>query len=273
MSLTSLIRSDKELREEIRKAFSRPKLDRNKQLLAEPQTKHYGLVGTAFDYIFRFYLERINNVSNDNKVWIAEQAIELLAHNESVYEIGVEIINSVKELRKTFLKTGDLSEELIRQTLRMSYIDPIFRAGTGIEYIGMDADKADIDDIKKQFGLIEEKQFKAKNICILNPTFGEASRLVGGADADFLIDDKLIDIKTTKKLELKLNDFCQIIGYLLLHKISGINKQKEIVINQLGIYFSRYGYLFLFNVKDLIDDNSLHNFTEWFERRIKSRIC
>lgn len=82
----------------------------------------------------------------------------------------------------------------------------------------------------------------------------------------------MIDIKTTKKLELKLNDFCQIIGYLLLHKISGINEQKEIVITQLGIY-SRYGYLFLFNVKDLIDDNSLRNFTEWFERKIKSNSC
>ena len=80
-----------------------------------------------------------------------------------------------------------------------------------------------------------------------------------------------MDIKTTKKLELKLNDFCQVIGYFLLHRISGVNARKELEINQLGIYYSRYGYLFLFNTKDLIDDNSLEKFTEWFENTISSK--
>jgi len=232
MSLTSLIKSDKELRDKIKKAFSRPKLEKNKPLLVEPHTRRYGLVGTAFDYIFRFYLERLNNIQNESKPWIAEQAMALLPPDEEVYKKGTEIINNVKRLRKKFIKTGDLSDELIRQTLRMSYIDPIFRAGVGIEYIGVDADKADIEDIKEQLTLLNENLFRAKDTCILNPTFGEASMLVGGADADFVIDDKLIDIKTTKKLELKLNDFCQVIGYLLLHIISGIDGSKEIKINQ-----------------------------------------
>lgn len=269
MSLTSLIDIDKELRDKIRTTFPRPKLEKNKSLLVEPHTKRYGLVGTAFDYIFRFYLEKLNNIQNKSKTWIAEQAIELLVSNEEVYDAGVDIINNVKELRKEFIETGKLSQELIRQTLRMSYIDPVFRAGVGVEYIGADADKADIEDIEKQFALIEEKLFIAKDICMLNPTFGEASRLVGGADADLVIDDKLIDIKITKKLELKLNDFCQVIGYFLLHRISGIDGRKELEINQLGIYYSRYGYLFLFNIQDLIDENSLQTFTEWFENRIR----
>ena len=269
MSLTSLIKNDKELRDKIRAAFLRPKLEKSKPLLVEPLTKRYGLVGTAFDYIFRFYLEKLNNIQNKSKIWIAEQAIKLLMPNEEVYETGVEIISNVKELRNEFVETGKLSQELIRQTLRMSYIDPVFRAGVGIEYIGIDADKADVEDIERQFALIDEKLFMAKYICLLNPSFGEASKLVGGADADFVIDDKLIDIKTTKKLELKLNDFCQVIGYLLLHRIGGIDGRKEIEINQLGIYYSRYGYLFMFNVKDLIDGKSLHAFTKLFENRIR----
>ena len=177
MSLTSLIKSDKELRDKIRTAFSRPKLEKAKPLLAEPLTKRYGLVGTAFDYIFRFFLEKTNNVQNSSKVWIAEQAIELLLPNEEVYKTGSEIINNVKELKNEFIETGTLSRELIRQTLRMSYIDPVFRAGVGIEYIGVDADKEDIKDIEKQFALIEEELFRSKEVCLLNPTFGEASSL------------------------------------------------------------------------------------------------
>lgn len=266
MSLTALIKNDKELRDKIRSAFSRPKLEKNKPLLAEPLTKNYALVGTAFDYIFRFFLEKINNSSNPSQVWIAERGISLFG--EEVFEIGSEIIKNVKELKEEFIQTGNLSEELIRQTLRMSYIDIVYRAPVGIEDIGKDVGKADIEDIKNQFSLIDEKLFRSEEICLLNPEFGEATRLVRGADADFLIDKKLIDIKTTKNLQLQLKDFCQIIGYLMLHRISGIDERKDVEIDQLGIYYSRYGYLFLFDIKDLIDDCSLQTFTEWFERRI-----
>ena len=274
MSLTALIKGDKELRHKISSAFSRPKLEKNKPLLAEPLTKNYGLVGTAFDYIFRFFLENINNYSNPSQVWIAERGIErgiilFGGEVEGVFEIGSEIIKNVKELKEEFIQTGILSEELIRQTLRMSYIDTVYRAATGMQDIGKDADKADIEDIKKQFSLIDEKLFRSEEICLLNPEFGEATRLVQGADADFLIDKKLIDIKTTKNLQLKLKDFCQMIGYLILHRIGGIDERKDIEIDQLGIYYSRYGYLFLFDIKDLIDDCSLQKFTEWFERRVR----
>ena len=275
MSLTSLIETDKELRDEIKAAFSRPKLEKNKPLLVEPLTKNNSLVGTAFDYIFRFYLERLNSINNYSRQWIAEEAITRPMFNKEVYkevyEVGVSIVNNVKKLKKEFIETGELSEELIRQTLRMSHIDNFSRAGVRIENIGVDAEKGDIEDIKKQFNLIDEKLFIAQDICILNPTFGEASILVGGADADLIIDNKLIDIKTTKKLEFKLNDFCQVIGYFLLHIIDGINERKELEINQLGIYYSRYGYLFLFNTKDLIDDSSLQKFTEWFVSRINQK--
>jgi hypothetical protein len=37
----------------------------------------------------------------------------------------------------------------------------------------------------------------------LNPDFGFASKLVGGADADIVLDSTLIDIKTVKAATLK----------------------------------------------------------------------
>lgn len=188
------------------------------------------------------------------------------------YKHSLKIIEKVKCLRKKFVETGQLSRELIRQILRMSYIDPVLRSGRGVESIGKDADKLDIVDIEKQFSLIDDKLFKSKNRCLLNPAFGKGSQLVGGADADLIIDDKLIDIKTTRKLELTLSAFCQIIGYLLLHRIGGISSQSEaFTIEQLGIYYSRYGYLFLFNVKGLISENSLNEFTKWFENYVRKR--
>ena len=41
--------------------------------------------------------------------------------------------------------------------------------------------------------IIEPSTFKSTGVVILNPGFGLASALVGGADADLLIDDLLID--------------------------------------------------------------------------------
>ena len=271
MSLTSIIKSDKELRQKINTTFLRPKLDKNKPLLIESNTNHASLIGTAFDYLLRFHLETINDVIYD-KPWISELSIERLLTaegNEEVYNIGINIINNVKALKKKFINTGDCSIDLIKETLRMSYIDPFYRSGLGAEYIGTYPDENDINEVKKQIELLNLDDFKANDICLLNPTFGMASRLVGGADADFLIDDKLIDIKTSKRLVLSLNDFCQIIGYYVLHEMSGINNDKEIKIRRLGIYYSRYAYLFLFNIEDIIDRESLNLFIKWFSDRAK----
>ena len=271
MSLTSLIKDDKELRQKINSTFARPKLDKKMPLLVESNTKHAALIGVAFDYLFRFHLERINKVDT-SKSWVSELSIERLLAFEGdteIYNKGIDIINNVKLLKEKFIETGNLSDDLIKETLRMSYIDPYYRSGFGAEYIGANADYEDVTEIKKQIELLNLDAFTAKHICLLNPTFGEASSLVGGADADFLVDNKLIDIKTTKKLALSLNDFCQIIGYYVLHEISGINGNKKIEINQVGIYYSRYAYLFLFNVHDIIDKEELNLFVKWFINRLE----
>ncbi len=317
MSLSSLIKNDKSLRNKIGDDFQlsvlRQRIEKTRPLLASPNTTNHQLVGTAFDYLLRFYLERLNELPyHSENQWVAEKARNILfescestqierfecleqesieihqcSQRESMiayalsihypdsvllsaYEHSLKIIEKVKCLRKEFTETGRLSREFIRQTLCMAYIDPVLRSGRGVECIGTDADKLDIEDIEKQFFLIDDKLFKSKNRCLLNPIFGKGSQLVGGADADLIIDDKLIDVKTTKKLELPLSDFCQIIGYLLLHRIGGTSScSGEFKIEQLGIYYSRYGYLFLFNVKDLISENSLNEFTKWFENYVR----
>ncbi len=279
MSLSALIKDDEYLRNKIRDDFElrvlRQRLEKTRPLLAPPNTTNHQLVGTAFDYLLRFYLERLNDLPYHlENQWVAEKAVNKLSAFRPAYEDSRKIIKNVKTLRKKFNQTGRLSRELIRQTLCMSYFDPLFRAGRGIEDIGKDADPADIEDIQKQFSIIDNKLFKSQNRCVLNPTFGTGSQLVGGADADLIIDDKLIDVKTTKTLELHLRDFCQIIGYLLLHRIGGVtshNENEDLRIEQLGIYYSRYGYLFLFNVKDLIDNKSLDKFTKWFENYLHNK--
>ena len=95
---------------------------------------------------------------------------------------------------------------------------------------------------------------------LLNPTFGKASRMVGGADADIVAGGMLIDIKTTKKPKLDRRHFDQLAGYYALAAIGGIDGMDKFgaggsPIDKLGIYFSRYGKLHAFSVDDLARDD------------------
>jgi len=97
---------------------------------------------------------------------------------------------------------------------------------------------------------------------------------LGGADADLVIDDKLIDIKTTKKLQMNRNYFNQLIGYYTLYRIGGIaGMPPQNEIKKLVIYFSRYGYLHLYKVEDIINENRFTKFLEWFKERARQELC
>jgi hypothetical protein len=120
--------------------------------------------------------------------------------------------------------------------------------------------------------IVKPEYFKSRKICILNPTFGKASRLVGGADCDLVIDDAIIDIKTTKKLDLTRNYFDQLIGYYILYTIGNIDGMPtDCKVKRLGIYFSRYAYLLFIDVLDVIKEN-FFDFVNWFEKKASERF-
>ena len=69
----------------------------------------------------------------------------------------------------------------------------------------------------------------------LNPDFGEAGQLVGGADADIVVDDMLIDIKTTMFPKFERRYWEQLCSYCALASLQGMNIRRAV------IYFSRFG--------------------------------
>lgn len=163
-----------------------------------------------------------------------------------------------------------MTDELIESTLSLAYLDPIYRANRGHDYIGTVIDKKDIDDVRKLISIVPPDYFKAENLCMLNPTFGIASQMVGGADADIVIDDNIIDIKTTKKLEFRLRDFQQVMGYYVLHQIGGLGRlQPKPEIKKVSIYFSRYAYLHTLNLEEIINEDTFPDFVQWFQERAK----
>ena len=247
-----------------------PKFHLTGAMVAQPITTHYSLIGTAFDYLMRFHLKSINPKAITQE-WVAESVVELV-QDKNILKKVKEILTNAKKTYIEYLQKVEMNDEIIRTCLLLAQLDPIYRAGVIDSNIG-NVESGDIEDLKNLLKLVKTQDFISRRICMLNPTFGEASDLVSGADMDLLLDDTLIDIKTTKFLELNRDHLNQIIGYYILSLIGGIdNAPKNMNIEFIGIYYSRHGLLFRVSVKEITEKTDLKKFISWFKKRAKQEF-
>lgn len=192
------------------------------EMKAVPLTKNYPLVGTAFDYLFRFYLER-ENPNCVTKHWVAENSVALLEQTidengknapkemTAAFDKMILYLDDAKDIHEEYLKSGNLSDDLIRSSIILAQMDTFYRSGIIPSSLGQ-VESGDVQDLRNLISLVKLETFKAKNTCFLNPTFGYGSQLVGGADADLIVDDMLVDLKTTKFLSFTQEHYNQLIG-------------------------------------------------------------
>lgn len=250
--------------------ITRPPCKLNKPILAPPLTSDYQLVGMAFDYLLRFYLERIN-VGSKRSVWAAEEGVILLDPLEGTsdtYEKAKSHLDNARKLYQLYIQDGFLTDELISAAICLAHLEGTRRSGTFNEADFKRFDDRDIADLKELMFLAQEQDFTSRKACFLNPTFGSA-----GSNADLIIDDKLIDIKTTKDLVLDRRHLHQLIHYYVLLSLDGIDVGRKRTLNyfeevcevsQICIYFSRHGYLHPMKISDLINPGSLPGFVKWY---------
>ena len=297
MSLINFV-SLPEIRHGLEEEFTTPSLKTPDNIRVEPKTTSYGLIGTAFDYLFRFKLKRLNPAAL-TKRWVAEIALNLLPQDYDDEElkakskatgipvdilkemVGLEmkrypsslrekverLIKEAKQIYDEYTRSGIMNDEVIRAAVHLAQIGPIYRAGYVDPNLGQ-ANNLVIQELRELIEIVSDEAFIARDHCLLNPTFGDASREVGGADADFIIDGCLVDIKTTKSAKFTRNQFNQLIGYYILHDIGGIDGDYNLTITTLGVYYSRYGELCTFPVAPLIG-RGYSSFVNWFRKKMK----
>lgn len=154
------------------------------------------------------------------------------------------------DARKKYILYGVLTDELIKRTLRFSMLDYIYRGNIRADnFFRVNTKlKDETKELRALYDLIPD-YFKTPHKSVwLNPTFGETSLLVGGADADLIIDGSLIDIKTVKRMQVTEQTWSQLVGYLILSEEA--RKHMEFPkIKKFGVYFSRFGKLWLIDSK------------------------
>lgn len=268
MSLISFLKYSPQVRERFKIEFFIPPLDSKRELLAPSLSQNHSLVGGAFDYLLRFYIERLNPKAHTRK-WIAEEVME-----DPAYGKFSKLLTNAKSNYQQYLSNGEINDKLLKTTIHLAQLDVLYRSADDSYYFKVGIiDRKDMLDLRKLISLVQPKMFKAKKACSLNPTFGRASTLVGGADCDVVIDDAIIEIKTTKDFQIKRDYFNQLIGYYTLSRIGGISGlPKAHVIRKLGIYFPRHGHLWMFNINTAIDEKRFSIFAAWFKTQARKNF-
>jgi hypothetical protein len=268
MSLTTFLENE-DVKKKFREEFKKPRFSYSKMISVKPKTMNFGMVGTAFDYLIRFHIEEINKNKTKSGEWIAEEVVKSGFLRGDQKKAAERIVTEARENQKKFLENGKLTLELTTSLLQLAQLDVIKRMGRIEQQLGK-VDFRDIEDLVELFGSLDIKSWFAKDVCFLNPTFGKASLMVKGADADIVIDNLLIDVKTTTALGMSRKTFDQLIGYYILYSLDGIQgATDESIIKKLGCYSSRYGELISFDVVDVIDMNRLGDIQDWFVKKAR----
>ncbi len=265
MSLTKFL-SLPSVKKKFAEEFPLPKADLTGELKAPPISNHYSLVGTAFDYLLRAYIQRLNPESiTITYPLVAEDATFRALDNIRLFSILDKAFKKAEREYNSYLKSGKLDNEIMKSCLVLAQLDLVFRANYIDPNLGH-VQKEDIQDLKNLISIVNPDLFIAKKRVVLNPRF-TSGYIVGGADADLIIDNTLIEIKTVKELKFKREYYDQLIGYYILKEIGGIYKlRKSTRINRLGVYYSRHAILQTIPISTIEDNPNFKKFIEWFKK-------
>jgi hypothetical protein len=277
-------------------------------LKVEPRSNRYGMVGTAFDYLLRFELHRRAPHAVAG-VWVAECAPDRVWKNgyylhlsrddkgvvsvargsdvrvgaegspEELEELAKEVAGRMRQvvekakaacdahLKSTLPARGEQTE-LAAHAIRLAKLDVVIRA-VELDPTFEVAAPEDVEDLLDLLAVVPFDALLDDKLLVLNPNFGEASKLVGGADTDLITGDMLVDFKTTKSSELQTRDLDQLFGYYLLAR-----HQQQIAptfpeIKRVALYFCRHGYLWPMDVTKWTDHPQFAEVEEWFFERAK----
>ena len=268
-------------------------------------------IGTAFDYLLRFELQR-RTPRAEAGTWVAEyaedrfftkkvvriksfdavyrrieqgQKLTPISDEDGLYAMSCPTPKSrrvrvaiekakraVATYRRIRRPTRHDFAEVAAHALRLASLEAVFRAG--LENLPPDFDqvsKAEISELVDLLLLVPFDSFSVRGRTLLNPLFGTLPRLMGGADADLIVGDILIDVKAVNKASAPADYFDQLLGYFILARHTRRVNRSFPLINRLALYFARHGYLWPWDVSALHDDREFLALEKWFIDEAKGR--
>src|SRR5450755_2475736 len=275
MSLTSFLNESKEMRSLLKTHFPvEYKSVVFPHLKAPPLTTNYALIGQAFDYLLRFYIQRHNPNAPQKSHWIADflrftlkEGDEESRRQKRIEDAALPYLDNAHTNHERYLADGIVTDELLASCLDLAAMDGLFRAGELRGSLGV-ADPRDIRDLRNLLALVPSTPFLDGEKVRLNPAFAFPS----GADCDLWIDNALIEIKTTKFSALKQEQYQQVLGYLLCILHRQYEQGRDLFpcpVQHLGVYFSRHGFLWMVDISTIASEEVFHRFLPLWDEHVK----
>lgn len=249
-------------------------------------------IGTAFDYAFRVELERRNGRVQQQE-WVAEVGLAKLKRKAQSSRTLARILRGAglsyprtRRLGPTIRKVeaairdarlftnryvrnpsprSSTKLKLAAHAFRLARFDAIHRAGRHDKLFVKPRD-GDLEEIVSMLDAVPWATFK-KRRTLLNPTFGDYSHAVGGADADLITGDMLLDIKVKQDAVIEKEDIRQVVGYLLLARAARRSGAKLPELKTIGIYFARHSHLWMASVAEMEEKPEFAQVEAWFIER------
>lgn len=217
MSLTSLLNKDPNViklfnclpaDQRFLKHYTPQPVYRNNRLIpiaTRPKGACRLLVGTAYDFWLRAYIQRLNQFHQEKHLpaqvnfGLKRMEEEHFLSRQELTKFK-ELVQSVWQMRNDYIKGMEVSlRDLLKGCFYLAYCEKAMRSGERIEGNYFDVSYPNGNDLIRLAQATENipTLFQTDKTIYLNPTFHKYSRLVGGADADFVIGETLIDIKTS----------------------------------------------------------------------------
>ena len=186
------------------------------------------------------------------------------------------VIEKAKLAHGTYLKTTSPTQpeqtDLAGHAIRLAQLDEIARTGqcaARFDSMFEEPVTEDMEDLLTLLAIVPFDALLHDKVLLLNPVFEQTSRLVGGADADLIVGDMLVDLKATKSNEMDPIDLDQLLGYYFLARRQCQADPTFLTINRLAIYFARHGYLWTWDASTWTGHPQFAETEEWFFTRAK----
>jgi hypothetical protein len=239
--------------------ITKPDVECRKVMVVPPRAgANASRVGTALDYALRFGL--LARHGGSHRPTIAEQAAELIVRRRFPLPTAdaaerQRLADRCATARHALDRIGtgrELTQPVAEAALILAGYDPVYRAGEP-GGLNREPDVAEIEDLVRLYGVVPWDDFAPRQRLVPNPTFNEGSALVGGGDGDLLIDDMLIEIKTTKELTLERETIRQVVCYAVLANRFGVYGWPATrTVHRVGVYVARARKLYVFPLRDCV---------------------
>lgn len=190
-----------------------------------------------------------------------------------------DVDEDLSKVANQFVQTGMNTERVVRAAL----LDAGWKPDDAVQsWINRDAFEDDLlSEMGELFHLLRDQDWTECDVVFEKPKFGNYRHILPG-EGDFLIDNLLVDIKTTESRSFTKSFWRQILMYYVLNGVQRELYEADDVtrtgretfdgkypeITHVGIYFARYGELRTIEIQKVIEDTERYEaFRAWIVDR------